>query len=568
MNLIRWFSGHLSERRRAKPNSRLKISNLTREVVLAHCVEVADHGATRRKGLLGRSGLPAGEGLWIVPCESVHTFGMKFPIDLVYLDRNKRVKKIRSGMPPWRLSACLSAHSVIELASGTIDRTQTRPGDTLEFSPVLPLSDCRISPDAFPERPKPGNKQGMVMLTQPKKLRAIAEFLVVGVCTVAFALTVVGICASVLGSDAAGRRDFAEYWASGYQLAHHANPYDGAAILRLEHSVGFPSGTPVLIMWNPPPALLLVLPLGFLGPATADLLWLLLLLACLVASVRMVWTMHGRPKNQVHWLGYSFAPALVCLLAGQVSIFVLLGLVLFLRLHRSHPFLAGVSLWLCLLKPHLFLPLGTVLLVWAIITRSYKLLMGTAIALGVSTAIVFILDPLVWMQYGRMMSTMSTARMQQQIIPCLSILLRWTISPKTMWLQYLPPALGCIWALIYFRKNYDHWDWMEHGSLLMLASVLMAPYSWLVDQAILIPALLHAAYLTRSRSLIAIVALASAVIEIGALRGLPLMHSAFYIWTAPAWLTWYLYATKRSYTTNVYEPFLPADGALVGTVKD
>jgi uncharacterized membrane protein (UPF0127 family) len=131
-----------------KPNSRLKVLNLARQAVLADRVEIADHGATRRKGLLGRSGLPAGEGLWIVPCESVHTFGMKFPIDLVYLDRNKKVKKVRSGVPPWRLSACLSAHSVLELASGTIHRTQTKPGDTLEFSPALPLSDGRLSSDA------------------------------------------------------------------------------------------------------------------------------------------------------------------------------------------------------------------------------------------------------------------------------------------------------------------------------------------------------------------------------------------------------------------------------------
>jgi uncharacterized membrane protein (UPF0127 family) len=114
----------------------LKVLNITRQAVLADRVEIADHGATRRKGLLGRNGLPAGEGLWIIPCESVHTFGMRFSIDLVYLDRNKKVKKVRSGVPPWRLSACLSAHSVLELASGTIHMTQTRPGDVLEFSPL------------------------------------------------------------------------------------------------------------------------------------------------------------------------------------------------------------------------------------------------------------------------------------------------------------------------------------------------------------------------------------------------------------------------------------------------
>src|SRR5260370_28026588 len=79
-----------------KPNSRVKIVNLTRQTDLADCVEVADHGATRRKGLLGRSCLPAGQGLSIVACESVHTFGLEFPINLVYLDRKKKVKKDRS----------------------------------------------------------------------------------------------------------------------------------------------------------------------------------------------------------------------------------------------------------------------------------------------------------------------------------------------------------------------------------------------------------------------------------------------------------------------------------------
>jgi uncharacterized membrane protein (UPF0127 family) len=135
-------------------NSRLKVLNRTRQTVLGTSIEVANHGATRRKGLLGRSGLPPGEGIWIVPCESVHTFWMKFPIDIVYLDRDKKVKKVRSDVAPWRLSACLSAHSVLEFASGTIHSTQTRPGDCLEFFPALPLNDSRISPDGFvPTKP-------------------------------------------------------------------------------------------------------------------------------------------------------------------------------------------------------------------------------------------------------------------------------------------------------------------------------------------------------------------------------------------------------------------------------
>lgn len=119
-----------------KETTRFRISNLTRQTVLAESTLLASNSAARNKGLLGRTSLPLGEGLWILPCESVHTFFMKFPIDLVYIDRDKRVKKVRSNVPPWRLSACLSAHSIVELPAGTVLRTQTVSGDTLEFSPV------------------------------------------------------------------------------------------------------------------------------------------------------------------------------------------------------------------------------------------------------------------------------------------------------------------------------------------------------------------------------------------------------------------------------------------------
>jgi uncharacterized protein len=70
-------------RRRAKPNVHLRIWNVTRETELAASVELANHSAARRKGLLGRDSLFAGEGLWILPCQAVHTVGMRFPIDLV-----------------------------------------------------------------------------------------------------------------------------------------------------------------------------------------------------------------------------------------------------------------------------------------------------------------------------------------------------------------------------------------------------------------------------------------------------------------------------------------------------
>lgn len=94
---------------------------------------MADTSEKRRTGLLKHTGLAAGEGLWITPCESVHTFFMKFAIDLVYLDLDKKVRKVRHAVPAWRLSACLSAHSILELPAGAAAASATEVGDALEI---------------------------------------------------------------------------------------------------------------------------------------------------------------------------------------------------------------------------------------------------------------------------------------------------------------------------------------------------------------------------------------------------------------------------------------------------
>ncbi len=106
--------------------------------LLADQITIADRGATRRVGLLGRSSLAPGEGLWIVPCEAVHTIGMRFPIDLIFLDRKQRICKIRHNVQPWRLSGALRAHSVIEMAAGTLAALDLRVGDTIERQNVGP----------------------------------------------------------------------------------------------------------------------------------------------------------------------------------------------------------------------------------------------------------------------------------------------------------------------------------------------------------------------------------------------------------------------------------------------
>jgi uncharacterized membrane protein (UPF0127 family) len=106
---------------------------VTRATLLADRADIADTSAKRRKGLLKHTGLAPGEGLWIAPCEGVHTFGMKFPIDVIFLNRKRKVLKIRPNMVRGRISFSLRAHSVLELPSGRLGETGTVAGDQLEF---------------------------------------------------------------------------------------------------------------------------------------------------------------------------------------------------------------------------------------------------------------------------------------------------------------------------------------------------------------------------------------------------------------------------------------------------
>jgi hypothetical protein len=370
--------------------------------------------------------------------------------------------------------------------------------------------------------------------------RDLAEMATAAVTGLGLALTALFLCVMPLTGNIAGARDFVVYWATGQQLVHHANPYDAAGMMRLERGAGLSAGYGVLYMRNPPWALPLALPLGWIGVRAGAFLWSLVLAGCLGISVRMLRQMLGRPGNRLHWLGFSFAPALVCLFVGQTSLFALLGYVLFLRLHGTRPFLAGMALWLCGLKPHLFLPFGVVLAAWIVASRGYKILAGAAVALASSCAATWCIDPSAWGSYLYMMRSTGIDR---EFIPCLSTALRLWLRPQSMWVEYLPVAVGCAWALGYYWRRRQAWDWSRDGGLLMLVSLLLAPYCWLYDQALAIPALLYSAYRTRARGLLTLLALASIAIEVELVCGIKI-PSALYLWCAPVWVGWYLVGTK------------------------
>jgi len=115
------------------------VYNKTRETFMATEVMVADTYFRRLVGLLGKTKGWArpGRGLWIVPSRGVHTIGMLFPIDLVFLDQQKLVVHLEEHVRPFSISkVSFKASSVLELPPHTIFRTGTRVGDRLEIAPL------------------------------------------------------------------------------------------------------------------------------------------------------------------------------------------------------------------------------------------------------------------------------------------------------------------------------------------------------------------------------------------------------------------------------------------------
>jgi uncharacterized protein len=127
------------------------VINLTKQTWLATKVRKADNFLTRLIGLLKRTHLGPEEALWLMPSKGIHTIGMKFPIDVVFLNKDYQVLGLMSGLVPYRVSAVhLRGYSVLELPNGTIKKSRTEIGDKLEISlaevsEIDDLRDTRLS---------------------------------------------------------------------------------------------------------------------------------------------------------------------------------------------------------------------------------------------------------------------------------------------------------------------------------------------------------------------------------------------------------------------------------------
>ncbi len=381
--------------------------------------------------------------------------------------------------------------------------------------------------------------------------RKLAATLIVA----AGACLVTGAYAVSINNQNVTGRDFIEYWAAERLLIQGANPYGAGATFRMEKALGMEDNSPK-ITTSPPVAFFFMQPLGYLGAKPALILWLLIMLGATGLSAWVLWIMFGRRDTRLHLLAFVFPPTLSCLMAGQLGICFLLCVVLFLYLHKSRPWLAGAALLPCALKPQLFLACIVVLLLWSARQRQFRVLAGFSLALASSCALTLSVDRNIWSQYWQLMRS---SRIADVFLPTLAVALRFLIERNDKWIEFVPTALGCAWSAWFYWSRRGRWEWMDHGMLVLLVSVACSPYSWFSDQALLFPAIfagmLAAENSLRDWILLGLIVAASLPGVIFAIR----LPSPFYLWTATAWLLWYLIATRNQRRSG--DPSALFDGA-------
>jgi hypothetical protein len=380
--------------------------------------------------------------------------------------------------------------------------------------------------------------------------------------------------------------DFVEYWAAGRLLLHGQNPYDPEAIERLQRQVSPPSaanpgfapavtavwttgvqhhaitpwavalqsahlsavGPEPILMWNPPWALPLVLPLGLFEEKdvhTAHVLWLLFHLLVLLGSADLLWRVFGGDPER-RWLAWvltlTFVPTWMALLAGQISPLVLLGAAGFLAaLRAGRDNLAGAATVLLALKPHLTLLFWLALLLWALQQGRWRILLGGALTGVAATSLALAFDPDL---LGHYWHTLTTSPPAQYRSPTLGYLLRLVWGEEHFRLQFLPVLLGLLFFVPWFLRYRRCWDWNRQLPLLLLISFVTASYgAWPFDLVVLlVPVLGLAVAVRKERRLVQ--ALAGAVYLLMNAGAVMLVSREaeylWFIWMAPALLAGYL----------------------------
>jgi len=353
------------------------------------------------------------------------------------------------------------------------------------------------------------------------------------------------------GPEVLKPRDFLEYWSAGAVAARGGNPYDPAELLAWQQ-VAEPGRDAAVMMWNPPWALAVYLPLGLLPPRWALLLWVAGQLAAVAGSCVLLWRVYGGPPR-LWWVaaagGLTFAPVVWAVHFGQNTGLLLLGLAGFVHSRKAgRPALAGACAALTALKPHLLAVFGVLLVVDAVSARGRVALAAGAAVLAAALGAVLLANPHVIDQYRHAVRDPGpdAVALDQWVLPIASYWLRVAVGGG-FWVQFVPCAAACAAFVLYRIRCGPRWDWAAELPRVVWVSVLATPYGgWVFDLTVLlVPLVAAAARVGRDRRLALGIGLAAGHLAVTA-GSLAWPFSALgFFWVAPAALLLVLAARLR-----------------------
>jgi len=319
---------------------------------------------------------------------------------------------------------------------------------------------------------------------------------------VALAVVLLGfVVLSATGVARLPLKDFVEYWSAGDVFLNGGNPYDPAALSgSLSAALGEEQASATM-MWNPPWTLPLTAPFAMLPIRLAHLLWVAVQLTLTVLSANLLWRAYGGVTDPGSWFRAAvllFPPTVFLLVYGQIGAICLFGVAGFLFfMSRDRPVPAGLCVALTAIKPHLLFAFGLYLLLESLVSRRDRvaLLTGT-IALAATAATAWKINPTVYADYFAALSappgTSGFVSVQDWRLPLGSYWLRMTVAPDQFWVQFLPAAIVTVATIIFWRKAPGSRDWLRVTPVLVLASLLAAPYGgWMFDLVLLLIPIVH-----------------------------------------------------------------------------
>jgi hypothetical protein len=179
--------------------------------------------------------------------------------------------------------------------------------------------------------------------------------------------------------------------------------------------------------------------------------------------------------------------------------------------------------------------------VWSVNRKRFQILAGGAVALLACCLLPLYFDGHIWSHY---LAGFRGEHIENEFIPVLSCVFRLLVHRSWQMLQFVPLLCGLVWALVYFWRRRNGWDWVRDGSFLIAVGVMVAPYAWVTDESLALPAVLFGLYaLPRTgRSIVPYAILAAAGLA-EVLFAVP-PASGLYLWTAPAWVAWCVYTGR------------------------